>query len=833
MSDGADTLVGHSDLENAVPSGEKPFLEELERYWVNKPYAYIVIYRNTRDQELRYYAVEPKLSDTERELVEFFSDKLRLSINYDKVGADATPNDRAEVVRNETIQLMKRYNLISQDTFNPENAGIRDRVKEYIASILEERADQQAMESEESVDPIPAPRDEETGELEKLDDRQVQKILYYLVRDFIRYGTIDPIKHDINIEDISCDGYNQPVFVYHTQYEQIITNIEFAEEDLDEFVTKLAQNAGKGISKRQPNVDATLADGSRAQLTLGTEVSDKGTNFTIRQFKDVPFTPVDLINWQTFSLDQMVYMWLCIENNKSVIFAGGTASGKTTSLNAVSLFIPSKAKIVSIEDTRELEIPQKNWVPSKTRESFQEGEQGSIDEFDLLEDALRQRPDYIIMGEVRGEEGRTLFQAMNTGHTTYTTFHADSAREVIRRFTTDPINVAESLFGALDAISIQASVDIDGRRVRRTQSVVEIDEYNAKNDDYTVEEVYSWEAESDEFRENAENSSDLMDEIMRERGWSDADFHAEWQRRRIVLAYLIREGLNTYAGVAATLQAYMNNPETILALIGDNELKHRIDNLRSMQNVDINVNPEKEELVPRPDPSAEVREQCERVIEDAQDLLNEFNASSVDLAEELSEGLADEFDEIDTGPSEPVNEQPTDSTDDEPVLEPQLEPGDDDDDDDDDDFEESMKDVFDENEKAIRDVFAEDDDLSSTENHDEESITSSSDQGADDDGDVEEGEDENTGVEDSISNAKAGNDKDDSTDELVDGDEDEESAVDAVHETEDGDGPENGEEAADDSSEPSQEGEGTDNPDAEETETEENADDDSGFSIFG
>jgi len=200
------------------------------------------------------------------------------------------------------------------------------------------------------------------------------------------------------VEDISVDGYNQPVFTYHGDYEQIISNIFHGRDELDDFVVKLAQRSGKGISKRQPQVDCTLPDGSRAQLTLGEEVSDHGTNYTIRQFKDVPFTPVDLVCWNTFSLDQMAFLWLCIENHKSLIFAGGTASGKTTSLNAVSLFIPSGAKIVSIEDTREVELPQRNWIASVTRPSFSEDDTGDVDEFDLLEAALRQRPDYIVMG---------------------------------------------------------------------------------------------------------------------------------------------------------------------------------------------------------------------------------------------------------------------------------------------------------------------------------------------------------------------------------------------------------------------------------------------------
>lgn len=391
-----------------------------------------------------------------------------------------------------------------------------------------------------------------------LTEYQVEKLLYYLKRDFIGYERIDGIKHDVNVEDISCDGYDSPVFVYHADREQLITNVHHGEQDLDDFVVKLAQRSGKGISKRQPQVDATLPDGSRAQLTLGYEVSDHGTNYTIRQFKDVPFTPVDLINWHTFSLEEMAYIWLCIENNKSMLFAGGTASGKTTSLNAVSLFIPSKAKIVSIEDTRELEIPQRNWVASVTRPSFTGDEAGDIDEFKLLEAALRQRPEYIVMGEIRGEEGRTLFQVMSTGHTSLTTFHADNVGEVIKRFTTDPINVSKTMFTALDLVSIQTATRVQGQKVRRNKALTEINYYDAENDEINVQDVYQWQAETDDYLKLG--TSNTLESIKFDRGWSQERLSEELFQRKVVLAYLVDRGLNTYTQAAATLQAFINDP---------------------------------------------------------------------------------------------------------------------------------------------------------------------------------------------------------------------------------------------------------------------------------
>ncbi|MFB6109338.1 MAG: type II/IV secretion system ATPase subunit, partial [Halodesulfurarchaeum sp.] len=377
---GATTVTNRYDLERAVPMTKKAHFVEEERYWVNKPYAFVVIFHSRKENEKKYYLVEPYRTPIESDLQEFLTEKLRTAIKYAEEGVTIGGSDeeRRAVIERETDRLLTRYDLDGTaadrglreavaDALDVEPGGILDRLS--LQGSLDQLRDWLAPEREET--------DPESGSLAgiaarpepallaaddpTLNEYQVEKLRYYLTRDFTGYERIDGIKHDINVEDISCDGYESPVFVYHTDYEQLITNVTHGTEQLDDFVVKLAQRSGKGISKRQPQVDATLPDGSRAQLTLGTEVSDHGTNYTIRQFKDVPFTPVDLINWKTFSLEEMAFLWLCIENNKSLLFAGGTASGKTTSLNAVSLFVPSNAKIVSIEDTREVELPQRNW----------------------------------------------------------------------------------------------------------------------------------------------------------------------------------------------------------------------------------------------------------------------------------------------------------------------------------------------------------------------------------------------------------------------------------------------------------------------------------------
>ncbi|WP_343749320.1 type II/IV secretion system ATPase subunit [Halarchaeum salinum] len=767
---GNTTMANHYDLEKAVATEKKTHFSEVERYWVNKPYAFVVLFHSDKENEMKYYLIEPYRNAIEDDLQEFLTGKLRTAIKYssDDVAAEGSMDERRAVIERETRDLLDRYDIYAEARGGPsaverlralvetitgrddaaddvpvtervrsltnrdsddasdtgEDAGDTDRdesgdttddsadatndgdddtadaddtdeersaadrlrdalgsdddssAMERVKGLLggaDEDEEEEAGELTESdiptaldgiaARPEPAVLEEDTDTLTQY---QVEKLLYYLKRDFIGYERIDGIKHDVNVEDISCDGYNSPVFAYHSDYEQLITNVYHGTESLDDFVVKLAQRSGKGISKRQPQVDATLPDGSRAQLTLGQEVSDHGTNYTIRQFKDVPFTPVDLINWKTFSLEEMAFLWLCIENNKSLIFAGGTASGKTTSLNAVSLFIPSNAKIVSIEDTREVELPQRNWVASVTRPSFGEDEKGDIDEFDLLEAALRQRPDYIVMGEVRGEEGRTLFQVMSTGHTTYTTFHADNVGEVLKRFTTEPINVSKTLFTALDLVSIQAQTRVNGRKVRRNRNITEINRYDAENDEINVSDVFQWEPEGDEFRQLTE--SNTLDEIQFDRGWSRERLEREIFERQVVLAYLVRNGLSDYTEVAATLQAYIADPDTILTLLANDALTESLADLRGMESVLIDVDPEKEEMVPRPDPTEDVYEEAGELLERAEDtLFEEYRGEEApDISFALSEAAASAADEdvvVDDSGDTPTIESVSDESD--------------------------------------------------------------------------------------------------------------------------------------------------------------------------
>jgi flagellar protein FlaI len=291
----------------------------------------------------------------------------------------------------------------------------------------------------------------------ELESETVHKIRYYLKRNYLGWGIIDPLQQDTDIEDVSCDGYNTPIFLFHRKYRNIKTSIVFRNsEELDSMVVLFAQKTGKHISVASPIVDTALPDGSRAQLTYGKTVSSHGSSFTIRKFRDIPFSPIDLILNGTFTVEEMVYFWMAVEYSQSILFIGGTASGKTTSLNAVAQFIPNLSKVITIEDTREITLSHQNWLASVVPDVTNVSEaRQSIEMFDLLKAAMRQRPEYILVGEVRGVEAQTLFQAMNTGHTTFSTLHAGSVDSAIHRLENEPLNVPKAMIESLNIVSSQ------------------------------------------------------------------------------------------------------------------------------------------------------------------------------------------------------------------------------------------------------------------------------------------------------------------------------------------------------------------------------------------
>ncbi len=392
------------------------------------------------------------------------------------------------------------------------------------------------------------------------------KIYYHLFRDFLGYGKIDIIMKDEGIEDISCDGHHVPIFIYHKKYNEITTNVNFDDEqDLNSFVVRLAQICGKQISIYSPIVDGKLPDGSRLQTTLARTVT-KGSTFTIRKFKENPLTPVDMVDFRSISSDMASYFWLAIENGASILFCGGTASGKTTALNALSLFIPPMHKIITIEDTREVNLPHKNWISGTTREGFSSSESKTgkdIDMFDLIRAALRQRPKVVIVGEVRGKEAYSLFQAMATGHTSYATVHASDIHTLIQRLENPPISLPRALLTSLDIIVFQNAINIAGKTFRRMTSVTEIVKLDPDTNQLIFMEPFRWVSKTDDRFESSGDSK-ILNNIRIQNDWTEKQLDTELENRKIILNWMQKKNMRSYLDVGKIVSDYHKNPEKLI-----------------------------------------------------------------------------------------------------------------------------------------------------------------------------------------------------------------------------------------------------------------------------
>jgi archaeal flagellar protein FlaI len=402
----------------------------------------------------------------------------------------------------------------------------------------------------------------------RLSEAGARRVEYLLVRDFLGYGPIDVLMRDPMIEDISCDGPQIPIYLFHRKYESIKTTVRFKDEDeLDSFVIRLAQRSRKHISVADPLLDATLPDGSRLQATLSREVTTRGSSFTVRKFRADPMTPPDLIRLGTLSAEMAAWFWFAMELGHSFILAGGTASGKTTSLNAISQFIPPEKKIVSIEDTREINLSHENWIAGVTRTGFggelRSGKQaGSIDMYKLLEAALRQRPEYLLVGEVRGPEALTLFQAMATGHAVYSTMHADSVPSAVYRLENPPINVPRMMLQTLDIVAIQAQVRIGERMGRRIREVTEVVGFDPETRELLTNTVFEWDSASDVHRYLGK--SYVLEQVMESRHMSEADVEKEWRNRVEVLQWMMASSVRHVTDVARVFSRYYRDPAGLL-----------------------------------------------------------------------------------------------------------------------------------------------------------------------------------------------------------------------------------------------------------------------------
>ncbi len=352
---------------------------------------------------------------------------------------------------------------------------------------------------------------------------QYASLRYLLKRKLEGMGILDPMIHDPYIEDISCSGLGH-IFVEHKIFGGLRTNIGFETEDLlDKFVIELAESIKHPVTFREPVVDATLPDGSRINIVYGNDVSKRGSNFTIRKFSDTPLSILELVQFNTLNYEMAAYLSIVIQEGMNVWVSGETASGKTTMMNALTTFIPPESKIVSIEDTPEVQVPHHNWIRGCTRGTGKHSELSEVSMFDLLKAALRQRPNLIIVGEIRGIEGAIAFQAMQTGHACMSTFHAASVAKLIQRITGNPINVPKSYVDNLNVIAICQQVRLaNGHLARRITSINEIVNYDSIADAFSFIEIFNWNPLDDSFifRGN-QNSYLLENKIAPRRGFPE------------------------------------------------------------------------------------------------------------------------------------------------------------------------------------------------------------------------------------------------------------------------------------------------------------------------
>ncbi|WP_456330209.1 type II/IV secretion system ATPase subunit [Archaeoglobus sp.] len=390
----------------------------------------------------------------------------------------------------------------------------------------------------------------------KVTPQQYKALEYALIRDKVGLGILEPYIRDKYIEDISCSGLG-PIFIEHKIFKGLKSVIEFRDEEtLNKFIIRLAERIGKPVTYKDPIVDATLPDGSRINIVFGNDISKNGSNFTIRKFNETPFSVLQLIEFG--SLDYMIagYLWLLISEGMSGFICGETASGKTTLLNAITAFIRPEAKVVSIEDTPELQVPHKNWTREVTRGSTRaggigEGTGSDVTMFDLLKAALRQRPNYILVGEIRGVEGNIAFQAMQTGHPVMSTFHAATVEKLIQRLTTEPISVPKTFIDNLNFVVIQSAVRRpDGKLVRRVLSVSEIVGYNPQKGGVSFIEVFQWDPVTDTHVFTGYGSSYLLEQKIATRLGIPSNkkklIYDEVEKRAKILKKLHEQGITDF-----------------------------------------------------------------------------------------------------------------------------------------------------------------------------------------------------------------------------------------------------------------------------------------------
>jgi flagellar protein FlaI len=449
--------------------------------------------------------------------------------------------------------------VLSGEELRPVLEAVEDRLVEEVTKFpqpttAEERRQllEEALKRVVSVNGARAPKDPQALRKAKkvpVSPAELEAVRYLLLRDKVGLGVLEPMILDPYIEDVSCSGLG-PIFIEHKVFKALKSAIVFEEEeDLDTFLRRLSERIGKPVTHRRPIVDATLPDGSRINIVYGSEVSKRGSNFTIRKFAATPMSVLDLVEGGSLDYRMLAYLSIVIEEGMNLFVSGETASGKTTLLNAITTFIPPEAKIVTIEDTPELQVPHPNWTREVVRGSSEDG--AAVTMFDLLKAALRQRPNAILVGEIRGEEGNIAFQAMQTGHQVMATFHAATVEKLIQRITAAPINVPKTYVDNLNVVVITSAVRLrTGKLARRVLSISEIFGYDSVTDSFAFAEAFRWDPVQDRFEFLGYMNSYLLEHKIAVRRGIPAnkrrEMYLELERRAKVLQELHRSGVKDF-----------------------------------------------------------------------------------------------------------------------------------------------------------------------------------------------------------------------------------------------------------------------------------------------
>lgn len=482
------------------------------RYPLIPPYAYAHIFWDPENNELVYYIEEPELNEDEKKVLKLLEDGVRELINISFINIQ----DQATV-----IEYLEKNLKILLNEFK-----IRLETKSFL------------------------------------------KMMYYIYRDFVGMNEIEPMLNDYFIEDIECNGSKTPLYIVHRKYRHIRTNVIFPDnKPLMGFVEKLAQKCGKYVSYANPLLDGVLPEGSRVNATYTTDITSRGPTFTIRMFAREPWTPIKLMDFGTVSPEILAYLWLLIEHERNIMVIGGTGSGKTSFLNSIAFFIPPASRIVSIEDTRELNMLHENWLPSVARtgvglETAAGKKHGEVSLFTLLKESFRQRPDYVIVGEIRGEEAFVLFQGAASGHPSMATMHADSVETMINRLETPPISLSPGLVETLDIVCVMIQTKIKGKPVRRLRDITEIISVSRETGKAITNTPFVRDPARDIFYFKAD--SRILDEISKEHGIAKQTLYQEFKLRAALLMAMYRQRIFGFKDVQEIINQYSKDPISVL-----------------------------------------------------------------------------------------------------------------------------------------------------------------------------------------------------------------------------------------------------------------------------